>query len=353
MLGLGVALVVGVAWTRTRRPAPLASVRTSTGSVAVPPQPAHGLDELLEVGRRLTAATAAGDIERAVVREARGLVVAKAAALVRISGEELVVTHETRPDLLVKERLGDGLIGRVAQTGQPVVQVSSAEPAIRNLPAALLAAPLVGGGRVDAILVLVRGDGSPFSVFERDRIMALAPTAAAAMQSAREAHEKTYVDALTGAGNRRRLDAELPRILELAEGRPTAVCMLDLDHFKAVNDTFGHPAGDALLRAVAQVLRLAVRPGDAIYRYGGEEFCIVLPDTDTEAASAVAERMRAAIAGVPFDVGAPEPLVATASLGVAAARNQDAATLIERADAALYEAKNAGRNQVARARSGA
>ena len=179
------------------------------------------------------------------------------------------------------------------QTGQPVVQVSATEPSIRYLPVSLLAAPLVGGGRVDAVIVLIRGTGSPFTVEERDRLTALSPIAAAAMHSAHEAAEKVLVDPLTGVGNRRpRPDEHLPKVIAEEQGS-TAAIMVDLDRFKSVNDTYGHPAGDALLKAVAHVMRNAVRPNDAVYRYGGEEFCVLLPETDRAAAAEVAERIRA------------------------------------------------------------
>lgn len=298
------------------------------------------------MGRRLTAAAAAGDIERAVVREAIGLVPANAAAVVRVEGTDLVVAHESTAELLRPEGLADGVVGRVAATGQPVVQVSATEPSIRYLPVSLIAIPLVGAGRVDAVLIMIRGTTSAFTPNERERLVALAPIAAAAMQSSREAEEKTLIDAITGVGNRRRLDKELPRVITAAEGRPTAIIMVDLDHFKTVNDTHGHPAGDALLQAIGGILRDTVRPADAVYRYGGEEFCVVLPGTDGPTAASVAERIRVAIADHPFEAGLQEPLRATASLGVASATGAPPEDLIAKADQALYAAKGGGRNRV-------
>ena len=300
----------------------------------------------MEVGRRLTAATAAGDIERAVVREAISLVPANAAALVRVMGERLHVAHESTTDLLRPEGLAEGVIGRVAATGQPIAQVSATEPAIRYLPVSLIAVPLVGGGRIDAVLVMVRGTTSSFTPNERERLVALAPIAAAAMQSSRQAEEQTLTDGLTGVGNRRRLDKELPRVVADAAGRSTAVIMVDLDHFKSVNDTHGHPAGDALLKAIAEVLRDTVRPADAVYRYGGEEFCVVLPETDGPTAVTVAERIRATVGGRSFDVTGSDPIRATASLGVASSTGADPADLVAKADRALYAAKQGGRDRV-------
>ncbi|WP_051385388.1 GGDEF domain-containing protein [Actinokineospora inagensis] len=130
-----------------------------------------------------------------------------------------------------------------------------------------------------------------------------------------------------------------------------AVAVLDLDHFKQVNDTWGHPAGDAVLRSVGAVLRETTRQGDVVGRFGGEEFVLLLPDTDIDGAALVAERVRRGVAGM--QVAATDkrgqPVVIsdrTTSIGVAAGSGVDLETLLRRADAAVYEAKNGGRNQV-------
>ena len=307
------------------------------------------MDALLDVSRRLTSAATTGDIDAAVVRDALGLVPGTGAALVHQDGDQLRVGHESHAGLLVADHLSDGVVQRVAETGQSVVQVSATEAAIRNLPASLIAVPLVGGGRVSAILVVVRPAASPFQPEERDTLLALAPVAAAALQNAKTARatrEETMIDPLTGIGNRRRLDAELPAALR-SEG-DVALVMVDLDHFKAINDTHGHPAGDKLLQGVAGVIRDTIRPGDSVYRFGGEEFCVVLRDTSasSEEAVDVAERIRAAVAERSYDVGIGAPLRMTASLGVATATDLDADAILSRADAALYDAKHGGRNQV-------
>ncbi len=143
--------------------------------------------ELLEVSRRLTAAASTGDIDRAVVRDALGLVPAAGAALIRQRGDQLEVGHESRPGLIVTDGLGRGLVQRVAETGQPIAQVSATEPAMSNLPAAIVAVPLVGAGRVQAVLLVVRSDTQPFSTKERAILDSLAPVAAAALATAEQA----------------------------------------------------------------------------------------------------------------------------------------------------------------------
>jgi two-component system cell cycle response regulator len=127
--------------------------------------------------------------------------------------------------------------------------------------------------------------------------------------------------------------------------------VLDIDHFKRVNDTLGHDVGDVVLKEVARRLRLSVRGVDLACRYGGEEFVFVMPDTDATFAEIVAERLRAAIAREPIDVPNGEPLPVTTSIGVASLDlSSDAETpqtLIKAADEALYRAKDDGRNRVA------
>lgn len=151
-------------------------------------------------------------------------------------------------------------------------------------------------------------------------------------------------DGLTGLPNRRHFLEEAQAALAAARerGGGVSLVMLDLDHFKAVNDTHGHQAGDAVLRAVAGCLREALRGPDRVGRLGGEEFGVLLPDCDLDAASRVASRLRRAVAGL-----GPAGRGVTASLGVAAG-NEDVDNLLARADACLYAAKAAGRDRVCR-----
>lgn len=124
--------------------------------------------------------------------------------------------------------------------------------------------------------------------------------------------------------------------------------MVDLDHFKAVNDTFGHPGGDAALAAAARALRTYIRGSDVARRFGGEEFVVLLPATDRRRAAAVAERIRATVAALEVPTGCGTARV-TASVGVstlAAGIEESLEVLLGRADAALYTAKNAGRDRV-------
>ncbi|PYV91795.1 MAG: diguanylate cyclase response regulator [Acidobacteria bacterium] len=157
-------------------------------------------------------------------------------------------------------------------------------------------------------------------------------------------------DPLTGLWNRGAILEALRREIARAkrERNSVAVVMADLDHFKRINDSYGHLAGDAALRQVADRMRSSIRPYDAIGRYGGEEFLILLPGCNIPGAATVAERLMTSIAGQPVDL-AGEKLLITCSLGVASnseAPEADADWLIRAADAALYQAKSAGRDRV-------
>ena len=163
--------------------------------------------------------------------------------------------------------------------------------------------------------------------------------------------EMAITDALTGLFNRRYMEMHLASLVEqaAARGKPIAVMILDIDYFKSVNDTHGHDAGDDVLREFSMRIRKAIRNIDLACRYGGEEFVIVMPETDMAVASMVAERIRRRIATEPFPIqqGAKN-LEVTISIGIAAigAPGDNAAAILKRADTALYRAKRDGRNRV-------
>ena len=157
-------------------------------------------------------------------------------------------------------------------------------------------------------------------------------------------------DSLTGLHNRHYVFSHLNRLMQrvVRGGSPIAVLMLDIDNFKAVNDAYGHVAGDEVLIEFADRLTQGLRGLDLPVRYGGEEFMVVMPDSDLDVAKVVAERLRALVAATPFTVAAAEtPIEVTTSIGLAVSRAADTAeSMVERADQALYRAKHGGRNRV-------
>ncbi len=164
-----------------------------------------------------------------------------------------------------------------------------------------------------------------------------------------EAQWRAQTDPLTGVLNRRSLLERLDTACLRARGRgwPIALLFIDLDHFKEINDTFGHPAGDACLKAVIDPIQSELRQSDVIGRYGGEEFVVILNNADLAAAQPIAERIRNRVAGVRID-GFGEPIGLTCSIGVATSEMLGVwgEHLIARADEAVYAAKRSGRNRV-------
>ncbi|MDE3060908.1 MAG: PleD family two-component system response regulator [Pseudomonadota bacterium] len=157
-------------------------------------------------------------------------------------------------------------------------------------------------------------------------------------------------DGLTGLYNRHYLNTHLTNMVResLKNSKHLALMMMDMDHFKSVNDTYGHDAGDAVLKQLAQIITKAARSTDLPARFGGEEFVILMPETDPQAALGAANRMRELVAATPFEIKDGASIKRTVSIGVASLRpdSDSAEGLLKRADEALYSAKDAGRNLV-------
>ena len=213
--------------------------------------------------------------------------------------------------------------------------------------------PLTSRARRLGVIYFYRADRDTFTPADIELLSIVASLAAQAIENARlyaQAQEQARTDPLSGLFNRRefqhRLDTEIERARRY--GRPLSLLMLDIDHFKAVNDTYGHPAGDEVLRTLAGLIRHVLRPVDQPARYGGEEFAVILPETPVAETCVLAERLRSAIAAAPFALGTGAMLCVTVSIGVAGCpEDADAGSaLVAAADRALYAAKSAGRNCV-------
>ncbi|HEU4740597.1 MAG TPA: sensor domain-containing diguanylate cyclase [Meiothermus sp.] len=253
------------------------------------------------------------------------------------------------PDALQDQRFADN----------PLV---TGDPHIRFYAGAPLIAP---SGEALGTLCVIDRQPRQLGEEEQKALAALASQVMAQLELRRAVHERQRYqelleeanarlklqadhDELTGLCNRRVLMARFKEEFHraLRYDQPLSLLMLDVDQFKAYNDTFGHPAGDEVLRQIAHLVKMMLRAGDIPARYGGEEFAVVLPNTSAQGAMALAERLRQTVAHVSWPL---RPV--TVSVGVASqtAAAEDPLTLIAAADQALYEAKRAGRNRVVQA----
>jgi two-component system cell cycle response regulator len=276
-------------------------------------------------------------------------------------------TGEARPDLVLLDVVMPGMdglevLGRIKHTGHtaylPVIlltaqgEVSDRVQGLDKGADDYIAKPF----EADELLARVRAhirikrlqdalaaQNTALETANREKAVLLSELEAKNAQLA----ELAQTDPLTGIANRGHIEHCLADEVERARrfGHPLAVGMLDVDHFKRINDGFGHPFGDRVIREVARILAETVRQVDKVGRYGGEEFLMVLPDTELQGAHILAERIRALIEAAGFD---PEGYRGTVSIGVAEWRPDVPSweALVSRADKALYEAKDAGRNRV-------
>ncbi len=215
------------------------------------------------------------------------------------------------------------------------------------LPGASACEPLLVGGEViGSVLINVDGPTAPERARTREAVSQAAPVLAN-LRNLAIAELRAATDALTGLPNQRAIQDTLKRMVAQASRTisPLAALLVDLDHFKQVNDVYGHDRGDEILASVGVALRTVLRESDFVGRYGGEEFLMLLPDTDEAGAEQVAEAVRGAIEAI--GVPGVEQRV-TASVGVAVLPDHagEASTLFRMADRALYAAKSSGRNQV-------
>lgn len=253
-------------------------------------------------------------------------------------------------------RAGEGVLGMVADTGKAaLVEDAGTDPRFTVRPTgfpvgSLVAVPLVAGGQVVGVLSASSPRARAFGERDRDLAQLLANCTVPSIETARLAR-LAVTDDLTRAYNYRVLGPRLGEEVSRAAryGDPLSVLMMDLDHFKRVNDRYGHAVGDEVLRGFVDRVRAEVRQPDVLIRRGGEEFLLVMPKTGEPDAQKVAERIRERVAASPIETtGGPVPL--TVSIGVATwTFGEEAAGLEARADAALYRAKRRGRDRVSTA----
>lgn len=253
----------------------------------------------------------------------------------------------------------DSILLRAAQRTTPMLIADASrdprQPAGTDAASWLLY-PIVMQGRTIAVAQFSRSISRPFTQTEANRLAPLVPQAAVAFESVHVRYlmhryqNMATTDGLTGLLNHRRsqevLRLELKRTTRYQH--PLAVLMMDVDNFKQFNDTYGHPQGDVLLRSISRIIRNIVRDVDHVGRYGGEEFIVILPETNRTAAILLADRIRSSIEEEWFPAGHGAVVQKTISVGVAAYPEDTAraSELIQKADEALYQAKRNGRNCV-------
>ncbi|HEX2235990.1 MAG TPA: diguanylate cyclase, partial [Actinomycetota bacterium] len=253
--------------------------------------------------------------------------------------------------------VGAGIAGVVAERGGPVTRASQGPEAIEGreprFPVAA-GAPVYSGGRIQGVVVVYRQDESrPFTEEDLETVVFLAEQGGVAIENVtlhEEAQRLSLTDGLTGVWNRRFFQMNFRHTLATAVRfeRPFSVLMMDLDHFKRVNDTHGHRRGDAILVEFARRVNNVLREVDTFARYGGEEFVCLLSETDHSGAVTTAGKIQDVINAEPFGEPGEEPVRLTVSIGVASYPRNGASfsSLIEAADQALYDAKQAGRNRI-------
>lgn len=307
----------------------------------------------------------------AILTQAKSLLGAERASLMVLDEDanELVLKAAiglpVPREQLARARLGEGIAGHVIESGQPLVVANAAS--IRSFgaderrdykTASFISYPIMMRGRKIGVLNLTdKTSGKDFDEVDLSLLDLVSPQIAIALERAEWQDRATQfqlmsiTDPLTGLLNRRYLEERLTEELNrsLRYNYSMSCLMIDIDDFKKYNDLNGHQAGDAALKITAHCLKAALRSADVACRYGGEEFCILLPQTSLTEAGVIAERMRQRVAETIFPYGKSQPLgVVSISVGISTfARDIDTAEkVIATADRALYRAKHRGKNRV-------
>jgi diguanylate cyclase (GGDEF)-like protein len=322
--------------------------------------------QLADVYRDLLSRDDVDEVLERLVKTVQGLIPVTSILIAETNLEERVlvpiVAEGEWPEDFMETTLpfGHGIIGMVAERGQPILSNEAHNDARaghvagtpEGEPEAIMSLPLVGRGLVIGAMSLYReGDGSAFSEFEFQVAQRFADAATLALENARtraELRELGRRDPLTGVLNRRGFNELLGRSLAGAtEESPVALLLLDIDDFKNVNDSHGHQCGDALLCHVTRILEDATRSQDCVCRLGGDEFGIVLVRADAVAARLIAQRIEEALAERPMFHG-DDPITITVSTGVASTSETaaEAERLLREADRAMYQTKNERRTPI-------
>jgi len=317
-----------------------------------------------EMMRRLPRARGVGPVAELILRHAARAVDARlgAVAITKADGHAAIVATYGYPRALVEHITidqGVGVIGRVIETRQPIL-VEGPDPLrprrLRYRTSSYVAVPVLAGTEVlGAICVTDRKGDAAFDARDVATLRIFAAGAALALERERaldsaEAHaHAAAIDPVSGVFNRRYLQVRLGEELQRSRRHeiPLALLLIDIDDFKIVNDSYGHLAGDLVLRDVAEILRRSVRVFDVCARFGGEEFVIIMPGSTADSAMRIAERIRERIEAYRPSDRLLATMRITVSVGLAVTEpGTTVSQLLARADGALYAAKHAGKNRV-------
>jgi len=327
------------------------------------------LETLMEIGKALTALLDVEEVYRVVMEKISGLLKPDSWSLLMVdeTTEELffVIAVSPAADELKKVRLspGEGVAGWVARHGEPllvpdVTKDARFSPQVDRKSGfttrSIICVPLRTRNHTLGVIQLINGmDQGEFARTDLNILSTIADFAAIAIDNARlmeKVHQLTIIDALTGLYNDRQFNVLLEYEIERARRSETELSLvfIDLDHFKQVNDTFGHLTGSRLLKEVGQVIRRNTRKVNHAARYGGDEFVILLPGTNQEGALGMINNLRQNLKDEDFRAEDGTPLKVTASFGIATypAHASTKEELIRLADEAMYEVKNSTRDGV-------
>jgi diguanylate cyclase (GGDEF)-like protein len=263
-----------------------------------------------------------------------------------------------------RQRLGEGVSGRVLESGEPLMVENIAASELSSASsgnyrtASFISYPLsIGSRKIGLLNVTDKSNGKTFNEVDLNLLDMIGPQIAVALERAEWQERATQfqlmsiTDPLTGLLNRRYLEERLTEELNRSRryNYSMSCLMIDIDDFKKYNDTNGHQAGDLALKITAHSLKAALRSADIACRYGGEEFCILLPQTSVSEAGVIAERMRLKVTETEYPHGKSQPMgTVSISIGISTfGRHIDTAeSIIAAADRALYKAKRHGKNRI-------
>jgi diguanylate cyclase (GGDEF)-like protein len=324
---------------------------------------AKQLEAINAIARQTTAVTDVDELlNRVCVLLLENFVVDQVAVLLNEDGQLRLRAQRGTLSIMLQTGSvlpeGSGLSWQALEGGKSVI-CSDVRACANYLPGCKetlseICVPLIFFGRKIGVLSLERAIAGDFEADEIKTIEAVADICAGAIQNANvfeQTKQLAYKDGLTGIFNRRYFEMRIAEELErsIRYGTSMAVVMLDIDHFKRLNDEFGHLLGDEVLKQVSNELLRQVRKGDLVTRFGGEEFAILLPQTNGDNAMEAAEKLRRSVAEFHFP-GVPRPVTISAGIGDFPHFGKTRDEIVSAADEALYAAKQAGRNRVMMAR---